>query len=153
SDSTAKDYQSILTVRVFPQIGSVSLKEIRPEHLDQLTIYLKGLKGNEGKLSPRRTNIILLRVRQVLDLAFEREYLDKNPHGWITLQEERRPRVDPFSFQERQIFLANLPEPEHGMRKACPRFWTYYFTVAFDTGMRPSEQMALRWFPDAEHPE
>jgi|SRR6266571_7037606 len=22
-----------------------------------------------------------------------------------------------------------------------------------DTGMRPNEQMALRWFPDAEHPE
>src|SRR5438874_1935266 len=28
-----------------------------------------------------------------------------------------------------------------------------YFIVAFATGMRPSEQMALRWFPDAEHPE
>ncbi len=98
-------------------------------------------------------NIILLRVRQVLDLAFEREYLVKNPHGWITLQEERRPRVDPFSFEERQLFFAHLPEPEYGMRKACPLFWTHYFTVAFDTGMRPSEQMALRWYPDADHPE
>ena len=153
SDSTAQEYHRILTARVFPSLGPVSLKNIRPEHLDRLTLYLKGLKGNEGTLSPRRMNIILLRVRQVLDLAFEREYLDKNPHGWITLQEERRPRVDPFSFEERQILFAHLPEPEHGLRKACPLFWRHYFTVAFDTGMRPSEQMALRWCPDADHPE
>jgi len=98
-------------------------------------------------------NIILLRVRQVLDLAFEREYLDKNPHSWIHLQEERRPRIDPFSFEERIQFLAHLPEPEHGIRKACPHFWVTYFIVAFDTGMRPSEQMALRWMPEADHPE
>jgi integrase len=153
SDSTTKDYYRILTGRIFPHLGFVPLKDIRPEHLDQLTIYLKGLKGNKGTLSPRRTNIILLRVRQVLDLAFEREYLDKNPHSWISLQEERRPRVGPFSFEERATFLAHVPEPEYGMRKACPLFWRHYFIVAFDTGMRPSEQMALRWFPDAQHPE
>ena len=61
--------------------------------------------------------------------------------------------MDPFSFEEREQFLAHLPEPEHGIRKACPHFWVTYFIVAFDTGMRPSEQMALRWMPDADHPE
>jgi len=153
SESTAQEYHRILTARIFPSLGSVSLKDIRPEHLDRLTLHLKGLKGNEGTLSPRRMNIILLRVRQVLDLAFEREYLDKNPHSWIHLQEERRPRIDPFSFEEREQFLAHLPEPEHGIRKACPHFWLTYFIVAFDTGMRPSEQMALRWMPEGDHPE
>ena len=151
--STARDYHSILNARVFPHLGTVRLKDTRPEHLDRFTNYLKSLKGNEGKLSPRRINIILLRVRQVLDLAFAREYLEKNPHGWIILQEERRPRVDPFGFEERQRFLAHVHEPEHGFRKACPTFWVNYFTVAFDTGMRPSEQMALRWLPDADHAE
>ena len=153
SESTAHEYHRILTAQVFPSLGSVSLKDIRPEHLDRLTLHLRGLKGNEGTLSPRRMNIILLRVRQVLDLAFEREYLDKNPHSWIHLQEERRPRIDPFSFEERIQFLAHLPEPENGIRKACPHFWVTYFIVAFDTGMRPSEQMALRWMPEADHPE
>src|SRR5262249_18419077 len=28
-----------------------------------------------------------------------------------------------------------------------------YFVVAFDTGLRPSEQMALRWEPDPDAPE
>ncbi|HSX83705.1 MAG TPA: hypothetical protein VLQ80_34810, partial [Candidatus Saccharimonadia bacterium] len=77
SASTAHEYSRILTARVFPSLGSVSLKHIRPEHLDRFTLYLKGLKGNEGTWSPRRMNIILLCVRQVLDLAFEREYLEQ----------------------------------------------------------------------------
>lgn len=151
-ESTAHEYHRILTVRVFPQIGAVRLADMQPEHLDRLTNYLKSLPGNAGKLSPRRINIILLRVRQVLDLAFDRDYLDKNPHRWISLQEERRPRIDPFSFEERHRFLAHVPQPAHGMRKACPHFWRHYFIVAFDTGMRPSEQMALRWAPDPDHP-
>ena len=58
--------------------------------------------------------------------------------------EERRPHVDPLSFEERRTFLAHLPE-----RKGCPLFWQQYFIVAFDTGLRPSEQMALRWQPEA----
>jgi integrase len=27
----------------------------------------------------------------------------------------------------------------------CPDIWQRYFSVAFDTGLRPSEQLALRW--------
>ena len=107
-DTTVQDYRNILTGRVFPQLGAVSLKDIRPEHLDRLTNHLKGLKGNEGTLSPTRTNIILLRTRQVLDLAFEREYMEKNPHKWVTFQQERRPRVDPLSFEERVKLLVLL---------------------------------------------
>jgi hypothetical protein len=131
-DTTVQDYRNILTGRVFPQLGAVSLKDIRPEHLDRLTNHLKGLKGNEGTLSPTRTNIILLRTRQVLDLAFEREYMEKNPHKWVTFQQERRPRVDPLSFEERVKLLAALPEPEVGFRKSCPQFWVHYFITAID---------------------
>jgi integrase len=69
----------------------------------------------------------------------------KNPHGWINLQQEWRPPIDPLSFEEKARFLENLPEPAHGFRKMCPDFWQRYFTVAFDTGLRPSEQLALRW--------
>jgi integrase len=58
----------------------------------------------------------------------------KNPHSGITLQKERRPDIDPLSFEARVIFLQTLPER-----------WPPYFIVAFDTGMRPSEQMALHW--------
>jgi integrase len=78
-------------------------------------------------------NIILLRVCQVLDLAYARKYLDDNPHDWTTLQEEEMPEIDPLSFEERAAFLECLPDDE----------WRRYFIVAFDTGMRPSEQLGL----------
>ena len=145
-ESTLKDYESILAGSVFPLLGEVKLKDIRPEHIDQLTNMLSRRKGIKKKmLSPRRMNIILIRVRQVLDLAYERGYIEKNPHQWIHLQQERRPPIDPLSFEEKEVFLAHLPAPAHGFRKECPDFWQRYFTVAFDTGLRPSEQLALRW--------
>jgi integrase len=145
-ESTLRDYESILVVSVFPLIGDLKLKDIRPEHIDQLTNMLRKREGIKAKtLSPRRMNIILIRVRQVLDLAHEREYIDKNPHGWIHLQQERRPPIDPLSFEEKEHFLSHLPEPAHGFRKHCPDFWQRYFIVAFDTGLRPSEQLALGW--------
>jgi hypothetical protein len=68
----------------------------------------------------------------VLDLAFERKFLDENPHNWITLQEEIMPDIDPLSFEERAAFL-----------DCVPMQWKRYFIVAFDTGMRPSEQLGL----------
>lgn len=104
-------------------------------------------------LSPRRINIILLRVRSVLDLAYGRGYLEKNLHASVTLQEEKRPHVDPFSLEERDALLNALPEPEKGFGKTCTDFWKNYFVVAFATGLRPSEQLALRWGPDPNAPE
>ena len=89
----------------------------------------------------------------MLDLAYERGYLEKNPHPWVTLQEEKRPHVDPCSFEEREALLKALPKPEKGFRRACVNFWKNHFVVAFDTGLRPSEQLALRWAPDPKDPE
>jgi integrase len=97
-DTTVKEYEAILKVRVFPHIASIPLREFRPEHMDRLINHLRALMGMGNRpMSPRRINIILLRVRSVLDLAYARGYLQQDPHGWVTLQEEKRPHVDPFS--------------------------------------------------------
>jgi integrase len=153
-ESTAEEYEGILHVRVFPLIGSILLREFRPEYIDRLINHLRSLRGMQNRpLSPRRINIILLRVRSVLDLAYKRGYLEKNPHVWVTLQREKSPHVDPFSLEERQALLEALPEPEKGFRSACANFWKNYFIVAFDTGLRPSEQLALRWAPYPQEPE
>ena len=63
-ESTLKDYESILAESIFPLIGEVKLKDIRPEHIDHLTNMLSKRKGIKKKsLSPRRINIILIRIR------------------------------------------------------------------------------------------
>ena len=81
-------------------------------------------------------NTLLLKiVRSVLDPAFEREYIPKNPHGWFESQREEEPDIDPLSFDEMLGLLAALPELK----------WVHFYTVAFGTGLRPSEQFALQW--------
>ena len=92
-------------------------------------------------------------VRSVLDIAHARGYLDRNPHEWAILQPERRPNVDPFSFEDQEPFLKCLPEREKGFRKSCPNFGRTYLIVAFDAGLRPSEQLALRWERDSDRPD
>jgi hypothetical protein len=66
----------------------------------------------------------------VVCLAYERDYLDKNPHTWIQKQREEHPDdIDLFSFEEMLAFMAALPDPK----------WVRFYTVAFGTGLRPSE--------------
>ena len=74
-------------------------------------------------------------VRLVLDPAYAREYMAKDPHGWFESQSEQEPDIDPLSFDEMMPFLAALPDPK----------WMRFYTVAFGTGLRPSEQFALEW--------
>ena len=106
--------------------------------MDLLVNTLRERKGIKGPtISNTRLNDILLRVvRPLLDLAYQREYLEKNPHEWVQKRRAERPDdIDPFSFDEVMIFLAALPDVR----------WVRYYTVAFGTGLRPSEQNALQW--------
>jgi integrase len=118
--------------------GAIPLRELRAHHVDWLTNTLSRREGLKGStMSNTRLNDILLKVvRPLLDLAYERDYLDKNPHDWIQKRREEHPDdIDPFSFEEMLALLAALPAPR----------WVWFYTVAFGTGLRPSEQYALQW--------
>jgi integrase len=149
SEAKVEEYRACLdlvcTLEVGPskqrrqriRFGAIPLREVRNEHLDWLTNTLSRRAGLKGPtLSNTRLNDILLKVvRPLLDLAFEREYLAKNPHHWIQKRREVPDEIDPFSFEEVQQFLQALPELK----------WVRFYTVAFGTGLRPSEQYALQW--------
>jgi hypothetical protein len=102
-EKTAEEYlDDILIPRVFPSLGDIALKDIRPEHLDHFTGHLKtltwhrslpiGAQEIEGRpLSPRPINILLW-VRQILDLAYERGYIQKKPSQWDYLAKRAETR-------------------------------------------------------------
>lgn len=120
------------------KFGAIQLRQLRAQHVDWLTNTLRSREGIKGPtISNTRLNDILLKVvRPLLDLAYEREYLAKNPHGWIQKRREENPDdIDPFSFAEMFAFMAALPDPK----------WVRFYAVAFGTGLRPSEQYALQW--------
>jgi integrase len=125
---TLQWYQETVEGKILPFWGSKLLDQFSPKLFDR---FKAGLL--EEKLSPRTVNVILMRLREMLRLAHERGYLKENRTSWVILQKGVRPDIDPLSFEEKARFLAVLP-----LR------WRPYFEVAFGTGLRPSEQLALR---------
>lgn len=124
--------------KTYITVGSLRIREFRAQYVDLLVNTLRERKGIKGPtMSNTRLNDILLRVvRPLLDLAHQREYLDKNPHEWVQKRRTEHPDdIDPFSFDEMMVLMAALPNAK----------WVRYYTVAFGTGLRPSEQNALQW--------
>jgi integrase len=102
-----------------------------------LTNTLKIRAGRKkSQIGGTRLTVLLQKVtRSVLDLAYERELMVKNPHSWFKSQRQEKVDVDPLSVAEMMAFLKATPTPESRR----------YFIVAFGTGLGPSEQFALGW--------
>lgn len=88
----------------------------------------------DGGLSARRINLVLLVLKQVIRTALRRRLIREDPTVGIRKLQEPRTEIDPLDPQEVEALLS-----------ACPRWWRPYFTVAFWTGARPNELAALKW--------
>jgi integrase len=66
-------------------------------------------------------------------MAHQRGYLAEDRSSWVVKVRDSRPEIFPLSFEEKDRFI-----------NALPRRWQPYFIVAFGTGLRPSEQIALK---------
>jgi hypothetical protein len=121
-----------------PALGDIRLKDLRPEHIERFIVDLKHatwrrnlpIKSQEIEahpLSVRRINMVLIRLRQVLNLAYEQRLLDQDPKRWVKLQREEKPDINPLSLSEQRAFLGAVD----------PR-WKPYFSFSLGTGARPS---------------
>ena len=133
---TAADYEVIVEHHLVPALGRLRLDEIHDGHIRRLINGLREKhsgKTQDHPLSPRRINMILARLRTILTTARGRGYLERHPMAGVRNLAEPRPEIDPLSPAEIRRFLA-----------ACPARYRPYYRVAFGTGLRPSEQLALR---------
>src|SRR5439155_17306726 len=112
-----------------PFWGPKRLEDFTPQRFDEFRASLVG-----ANLAPRTVNIILSRLKELLRMARDRGYLKEDLARFVTLQRQPRPDMSPLSFEEKERLL-----------KALPLRWRPYFVVAFGTGLRPSEQVALTW--------
>ncbi len=129
SPLTLSWYAETVEGKILPFFGTKRLDDFSPAIFDR---FKAGLVG--GKLSPRSVNIVLLRLKEMLRMAYERGYVREDLGRWVIRQRETRPDILPLNFGEKGKFL-----------KALPLRWRPYFEVAFGTGLRPSEQVALTW--------
>ena len=70
----------------------MKLRQINAGYIDQLTNFLKTRAGRKkAEIGGTRLTVLLRKVtRSVLDLAYARELIPKNPHAWLESQREEK---------------------------------------------------------------
>jgi integrase len=109
--------------------GELRVSEIREAKVAPWIAQLRG-RG----LSVRRVNALLRVLKMVLKLARRRGLVREDALVDVRLSKPPKRIVDPMDPEEITAFLAE-----------CPPWWHPYFAVAFGTGMRPNEEIALKW--------
>lgn len=126
--STHNSYRDSLNIYWMPSIGHLNVREVRYATLKRIDEQV------EWKSEKTRSNA-LTALRQVFAYALELDAADHNPAIKFRVRRHQREAPDPYSMAERTALLSALG----------PRHAYLYFRVAFDTGMRTGELLALRW--------
>ena len=138
SVSQIRDYTSILKSHHLPYFSYMSFREIcSTVRMKKFLASLKGKKTLRGTpLTAKRIRNIMIPLRVIVKDAIE-EYGWSDlpdPFAGLKLPKVRRFRIHPFNFDEWKVLM--------GFIKAWLR---PYFEFAVRTGLRPSEQVALKW--------
>jgi len=137
SQSQASDYASILKTHLLPYFGDVTFSEFRPVLMKKFLSYLHGRRTPRGNfLSPKRIHNILIPLRVIVKDAWgEYGWADlPDPFAGLKLPRVIRMHIEPFTLEEWASLLSFMPD-----------WYRPYFELAVLTGMRPSEQVALKW--------
>ena len=131
---TKKKYLSILERLWMPLFEDMPINTITSQMLRT------AVNGREWS-SAKTRNDALIPLRGVFELACDDEVIDKNPCDRLKNQKTQEDEPDPFNEMEKEIILNWLKEKYIADYPTV--YW--YFVVAFWTGCRPSEIIALTW--------
>jgi integrase len=136
--SQKRDYDSIIRNHHLPYFGYRNFSEIcSAVRIKKFIASLKGKQNQRGEpLSAKRIRNILIPLRVIVRDAMEeygwRELPD--PFLRVKLPPPRRFRIHPFDYSEWQTLMEFMSD-----------WFRPYFEFAVRTGLRPSEQVALKW--------
>lgn len=109
-----------------------SVRETRIDALDfrQAMKLVSALPSN-----PKTFNNFATVLRQVLEYAYKAKLIREPLHEEIQMRRRQKSQPDPFTLPEVSVVLQHMESESARL----------YFTIAFFTGLRPSELIALRW--------
>ncbi|MDT4836919.1 putative defective protein IntQ [compost metagenome] len=81
------------------------------------------------------------KMASVMESAVQDGLIDRNPVKSIARPRTQKKVVDPFTREEAEAIIDRLYQKLAGLT----RIYACYFEFAFYSGLRPGEQMALRW--------
>lgn len=123
-------YESISRVHLVPNLGSISLTQLKPEHLQKH--YSAMLKAGLSSSSVRYQHVIL---HKALQTAVKWGLLSRNIADGVDVPRVQRTEMQTWDESELNQFL----ETAKGSQ-----YYALFYTALF-TGMRRSELLALRW--------
>lgn len=130
--STRRSYRTAINATWKPAFGDVPLVQIR--HSD----ILKAVSAKKATASGKTVNNALIPLRAIFQMALKDELIVKDPTEGVENLGHQAAEPDPFEADEAARILAHMaakfPEP----------VWNYY-EFSLNTGLRPSEQIALCW--------
>lgn len=134
--STRDSYEVALSASWNPALGSLTLGQIRYSDI------AKAIAGRAKTASGKTINNHLIVLRGVFDTAMKDGLISKVPTDGVKNLSHQGPAPDPFDRGERDAILERMAAKFDAQV-------SNYFIVAFDTGLRPSEQIVLGW-PDID---
>jgi len=137
SQNQIRDYSGILKNHLHPFFDNLPFSEFKPVIMKKFIAQLKGRQNRYGQpLSAKSIRNYLIPLRVIVRDAMDEFGWDdlRNPFWGMKLPKVRRIRVQPFNYEEWLLLLEQM----------LP-WYRPYFEFAVQTGLRPSEQVALKW--------
>lgn len=129
-ENTNLEYTGIFESRIIPVFGKLAIEDILPSDLKEWQSMLI----SEG-LSGKRVHNIKMVLRGILNDAVDDRIIDRNPFENVSgVSQKPKEEKYPFTLNEVKTILSH----ESGWFKN-------FLAVAFFTGMRTGELMALKW--------
>jgi len=127
---THDSYSHQLGHYIVPLIGDVRMDRVTTNHVQQIVTQLA-----RRRLSPRTIQYAIHVLRIALRDAVKQNLLPKDPTAHVVLPRQERTEVRTLTPDEARRFLSGATgHPREAL-----------FRVALDTGMRPSEYLAIKW--------
>lgn len=137
SKNQMMDYTSALKNHLNPFFGDVPFSELKPVLMKKFIAQLKGKKSRYGKpLAAKSVRNYLIPMRVIVRDAMDEFGWDdmRDPFWGVKLPKLKKARVLPFNYEEWMCLLEHMSP-----------WYRPYFEFAVQTGLRPSEQVALKW--------
>ena len=123
-------YESIIRVHLLPSLGSMTLTQLRPEHLQKH--YTSRLNNGLSPLTVRYHHVVL---HKALQTAVKWGLVSRNVADGVDVPRARRIEMQTWDEDDIARFLEAAKDSS---------YYVLFYTALF-TGMRRSELLALRW--------
>jgi integrase len=137
TDRTFESYQSNIERHLIPELGKITLSELRPQNIQHY--YAKALSGGridgKGGLSARSVVYHHRILSKALDYAVKMGLLVRNVVKMVDPPRIKRVKMNTLSPEEVTSFLEAAKESPHYV----------YFAMLLYTGLRRGELLAMRW--------